>query len=271
MSIFIVIVVLLILTYIIYISLSHILLDKPFSPVGPETIPLSTQAQVLTSEELQRFWSNTSGSTLIFHINPVVNDRSARYGNEYANVVQIGSKLSFKILIAPDAGRELIMAPAKLTIITGPPTTPTTEILDIPNFPLQRWTTVALVKDGRRFNVYLNGKLTASYTCMKMPQYDPTTSLTVGDSRLGGTIRLMSISPNPLHPNEIRDLVSDSIDTSGTPYSPITVWSVLSYFIPDFSKLPSISTIWQQIVCPGGNCNHPVSAGPMQEWSVNYA
>ena len=271
MSIFIVIVTLLILTYIIYISLSHILLDKPLSPVGPHTVSLSTVSQVITSNELKSLWLNTSGSTIIFHINPTINDRTAQSGNEYANVLQIGSKLTFKILVAPDAGRELIMAPAQLVIITGKSDSSRSEILDIPNFPLQRWTAVAIVKDGRRFNVYLNGKLAASYTCKAMPQYDPTFPLMVGDPRLGGTIRLMSMSPNPLHPNEIRDLVNDSIDTSGVPYTPVTFWSLLSYFLPDFSNLPSITTLWKQLWCPGGNCSGAITAGPLQEWAINYA
>ena len=212
MSIFLVVIVLIILSYIIYLSLSHVLLDKPFSPVGPESIPLSSVTQVITSNELNALWSNVSGSTLFFHINPKIKDRTAQSGNEYANVIQIGSKLSFKILVAPDAGRGLVMAPAQLQILTGQPSNTKTEVVDIPNFPLQRWTSVAIVKNGRRFNIYLNGNLSVSYTCLKMPQYDTTQPLLVGDPRLGGTITLMSISPNPLQSNEIRDLVSGSAD-----------------------------------------------------------
>lgn len=268
MSIFIVVIVLLILSYIIYLSLSHVLLDKPFTPVGPDTISLSNVTQVLTNNELQALWSNVSGSTLVFYINPTIKDRTAQSGNEYANVIQIGSKLSFRILVAPDAGRELVMAPAQLEIITGTTQAPSTEKVDIPNFPLQRWTGVVIVKDGRRFNVYLNGTLAVSYTCLKMPQFDVTQPLIVGDPRLAGSIRLMSISPNPLQSNEIRDLVGYSVDTSGEPYKPVTFTSVFSNLTPDLSPLYSILN---QTWCPGGNCSIPVAAGPMQQWSVPYA
>lgn len=268
MNIFIVVFVLLILSYIIYIVLSRVLLDKPFSKIGVETIPLSSVTQVITSNELYPLWSNVSGSTLLFYINPVINDRTAQSGNEYANIVQIGSKLTFRLLVAPDAGRGILMAPAQLRITTGPAQNPTTETVDISNFPLQRWTAVAIVKDGRRFNVYLNGTLTVSYTCLKMPQYDKTQPLVVGDSRLGGTISMMSISPNPLNSSEIRDLVSGSVDTSGAPYTPITFSLIISKLTPDFSSFSSILTpLW----CPGGNCNIPVSAGPMKMWSAPYA
>lgn len=268
MSIFIVVIVLLILSYIIYLSLSTVLLSKPFSSIGPDTISLSSPTQLMTGNELKPLWSNVSGSTLICHINPTINDRTAQSGNEYADVIQIGSKLTFQILIAPDAGRGLIMAPAQLRIITGTPQASRTETVDIPNFPLQRWTAMAIVKDGRRFNIYLNGALAVSYTCKAMPQYDTSSPLNVGDPRLGGTISLISISPNPLQSNEIRDLVSGSVDTSGAPYQPTTFWSVMSNFMPDLSPF---YTMWDQSWCPGGNCNIPAAAGPMQKWSVPYA
>jgi len=268
MGIFIVVAVLIILSYIIYISLSHVLLDKAFFPIGPDTIPLSTVKQVITSEELNKLWSNVSGSTLIFHINPRINDRTAQSGNEYANVIKIGSKLFFQVLIAPDAGRGELKAPAQLTILTGSPLNTLTEKVDIPNFPLQRWTSVAIVKDGRRFNIYLNGRLSVSYTCKKMPQYDTTQPLIVGDSRLGGSITSMSITPNPLQSNEIRDLVSGAVDTSGAPYGPVTFWTICSNFIPDLSPF---NNLWKYLWCPGGNCNMPVSTGPMKTWSSSYA
>ncbi len=252
----------------IYLSLSHVLLDKSFTSVGPETISLSKVTQVITNNELQSLWSNVPGSTILFHINPTIKDRTAQSGNEYADVIKIGSKLTFRILVAPDAGRGLVMAPAQLKIITGPRLTPTTETVDIPNFPLQRWTAVAIVKDGRRFNVYLNGTIAVSYTCIAMPQYDITQPLIVGDLRLGGTISLMSISPNPLQPNEIRDLFSSSVDTSGEPYKPLKLSVAFSNLLPDLSPLYNI---FEQSWCPGGNCSSPVAAGPMQQWTVPYA
>lgn len=267
MNIFIVVIVLLILSYIIYLSMAQIILDKQLTRIGPDTMPLSSPTQVITSDELKKMWTSNDGSTLVFFINPMINDRTSQNGNEYAKVVQIGSKLNFKILVAPDAGRGLLLAPAQLEIYTKPAGTSTgrAEIVDIPNFPLQRWTTVVIVKHGRRFNVYLNGALSVSYTCLAMPEFDITAPLLIGDSRLGGTISLMSISPNALHPNEIRNIVSTAVDTSGIPYSPITINSLLSNFIPSLPSLP------QGFWCPGGNCNTPSMPGSLKQWSSLYA
>jgi hypothetical protein len=253
-------------SYLIYIFFTLFLSPVQFQNIGPDDISLSTETQVITSESLKTLWSSKAGSTLIFYINPVINDRTGQSGNEYANVVKIGSKQTFKILVAPDAGRDMSLSPAIFEIYTKGNTEP--ERIEISKFPMQKWTCVVIVKKGRKFNIYLDGKLTLSHTCTAMPDFDTTVPLTVGDSRLSGTISLMSITPRALNTPEVQDLVSQSVDTSGKPYKPIKLYSLFSYFIPE---LPSLDLILANLWCPAGNCNTPKKAGPMEEWSSPYA
>ena len=257
------IIVIFIISYLIYLLISYILLPKQFQRIGDDEYSLANVKQVITSEELKNAWASNSGSTLVFYINPSINDRTGVSGNEYANVVQIGSKQTFKILVAPDAGRGITMAPALLEIYVRGESKP--EIVEINNFPLQRWTAVVIVKRGRRFNIYLNGILSVSHTCTAMPDFDETQPLKVGDTRMGGVISLMSISPSPLETNEVRELISDSIDTSGKPYMPITFWSIFSFIIPSMPSLPS--GFW----CPGGNCSPTKRVSPLEQWYSPYA
>jgi len=254
------VVVMFVVIYLIYMLIAYLVLPKQLQPIGQTEISLSKVSQVITSEELKGPWTSRSGSTLIFYINPVVMDRTAQSGNEYSNVVQIGSKQNFQILVAPDAGRGLTLAPAMLQIYVKNYTTP--ETVEIPNFPLNRWTAVAIVKLGRRFDIYLNGSLSVSYTCTAMPDFDETQPLKVGYARLGGTISNMSLTSYALMANEIRDVVRGVTDTSGKPYAPITALSIFSPFIPSLSF-----DFW----CPGGNCATPKKPGPLEQWSSLYA
>ena len=248
-------------SYAVYLLVAYFLSPKQFNRIGPDSIPLSTVTQVITSEQLYSNWITNSGSTLVFYINPSIKERTAISGNEYATVVKIGSKQNFKILVAPDAGRGLTLAPAIFEVYVKGYTNP--ELIEITNFPLQRWTAVVIVKKGRRFNIYLNGKLSVSHTCTAMPDFDETQPLRVGNSRLTGEISLMSIASYPLEINEVRDLIRESVDVSGKPNTPITFSSILTPIMPSnpFGSL-----------CPGGNCiATPKKPSVFEEWYSPYA
>jgi hypothetical protein len=260
MQIVYILIVLFLFSYIIYIYFSIYLTPTQYIQVGPDTIPLNKVSQAAPSEILNSVWSSKSGATLIFYINPIINDRTAQSGNEYATIVNIGAKQKLKVLVAPDAGRGLSLAPAIFEIYTKNNNKP--EVMEIPDFPMQRWTAVVIVKKGRRFNIYMNGKLAVSHTCTAMPDFDETTGLSVGDQRLGGTMMLINLAPIALETNHIRDLMSETIDTSGKPYMPLDLSSLFSFPLP---SLPS--DFW----CPGGNCNTPKMAGPLEEWVSPYA
>lgn len=249
-------------SYLIYLLLAYIMLPKPFERIGIEDeISISKEIQVITSEELKGPWTSNSGSSLIFYTNPSIVDRTAQSGNEYAKLIQIGSKQTFQLLVAPDAGRGINMAPARLEIYVKGYSNP--EYAEIPNFPLQRWTAVVIVKIGRRFNIYLNGTLAVSHMCTAMPDFDDTQPLRVGDPRLGGKISLLSLAPYAMKTNEVRELIKGAVDNSGKPYMPFTLMSVFKPFMP---SLPNVGP-W----CPGGNCTNPKRAGPMEQWSAPYA
>jgi hypothetical protein len=267
-----VIVVISTFSYLTYISLSYIFIPNQVKRVGPNELPLDIRTQVATSELLHALWSSKEGSSLIFYINPRVTDRTGYLhlttsneqtiitGNEYANVVQICGKQNLKLLIAPDAGRGMTLAPARFEIFIKGSDKP--EYIDIPEFPMQRWSSVIIIKRGRKFNIFLNGKLIISHTCTAMPDFDRTAPLLVGDPRLTGKIALISLSPSALNANEVRDLLTNTVDTSGKPYMPVDLNSLYASLIP---SLPE--NFW----CPGGNCTTPKKPNPMEQWSSPYA
>lgn len=271
-----------VIIYVIYYVIQYVLLPVGPGRIGPEQLSLSSVTTVISSAELNKSWNTTSGSTLVFYINPLINDRTVQSGNEYATALQIGSH-KFKLLVAPDAGRGYSMAPAQLELVLSgssgsgsgscPPSgspgsssgsSQPRETIDILNIPLQRWTAVAIVKQGRRIYIYVNGRLSISHTCASMPVADSTAALKIGDPRLGGSIALMSLAAYPMRPDEIRSLVQNTVDTSGKPYLSSGIWEYLP--IPNIFHWPNMN-----FMCPGGNCSSTVNQiGPLEQWSVTY-
>lgn len=263
MNIFVVILAVIGISYLIYILMDYWLLPSRVMQIGPNSMSLSKEFQVITNQQLKTAWTSRSGSTLVFFINPTIADRSGRVDNEYANVVKISSKQYFQILASPDAGRGLYLAPATFTVYQKNPSIPQIdekEVIEIPNFPLQRWTCIAIVKQGRKFIIYLNGRATVSHMCDKMPDFD-SLPLTIGDSRLGGDISFMSLAPYAMSPNEVLTTYKSNVDTSGKPLQPITLSGLFGNFVP---YLPS--GWW----CPGGNCSTPASLSPLEQWKSPY-
>lgn len=239
-------------------------LDATPNRVGPEKIDLSSVVSAIPSAEFQKAWNNTNGATLQFFIYPTISDRTSRTGgNEYATIFTAGTgeaaPLSLKILVTPDAGRGYSLAPAQLIVseVNGTP-----EKIDLPEIPLQRWTSIIIVREGRKFNIYFNGTLTTSHMCTATPSDTGSNDLSVGDTKLTGTIALMTIASHPLDANDVRSYVKTAADTTGAPY----LSSGMSLPVPTLSDIEKIFT------CPFGNCSSAVSkAGPLQQWSSPYA
>lgn len=249
-----------IITYCVYYGVSLYTSSVTVNRIGSEEMSLSKITSLGSNVDLNSGWTNSSGSTLIFFILPTIKDRTSVVGNEYATALNIGSKQAFKILIAPDAGRSQMLAPAMLEVYVNGSSDP--EQIDIASVQLQRWNCIMIVKQGRKFNIYVNGQLSVSHTCTAMPAYDDTQPMRIGDPRLGGTIALISLAPYAMQMNDVQNYIRDASDTDNKPY--------LSSELP---SLPSISLTGLKdfIICPGGNCSSVKPAGPMYEWTSNYA
>ena len=250
------------LTYSVFYGVRYMTVPKPPKELGDEEMRLSVSKQVGSTEDLKGSWNNTPGATLLFYINPVILNRTATVGNEYATLVDIGRKQRLKFLIAPDAGRSLMMAPAILEIYVTGDTYP--EVVDIPGLYLQRWSCVAIVKRGRKFNIYINGRLTATHTCLSMPEYDNDKPIYVGDSTgyMGGKIAQINLLPYAMTMDDVRNYVSENTATDGKPYLQAD-----APMLPDFS-LEGISDI---ITCPGGGCDNKKTVGALDQWNSEYA
>jgi hypothetical protein len=252
----------LILSIAVYFALSAIFAVPKPTLVGQEEYKLNTTQVVMNSELLRRQWQGTentaSGATLLFFIWPNLRDRTSQTGNEYATAVNIANSVKFKILTAPDAARGSSMAPAVLEVLAqNNLTTPVK--LEIPNIALQRWSAVAVVKQGRRFKVFVNGKLVAANMLDSMPAYDGAQGLSIGDPRLSGKIAFLSIVDYPMATDGVTDYIRGLSDSTFKPY----LASESSVAIPSLSGI--------SISCPGGLCGGSAPlANPLEQWNSPY-
>ena len=128
------------------------------------------------------------------------------------------------------------------------------ETVALPAIPLQRWTVVTIVKEGRRFDVYYGDVLASSTLLHRLP-IPPTYGANwyAGSPNWNGKIGLFVGTNKAQSYQDISKDVEKIVNTRGVPY-----------FLDqlDFSLTTSMSS------CPFGNCNPLPAVKPLNPFVV---
>lgn len=142
-----------------------------------------------------------------------------------------------------------------LAIKTASRTSSHIETISLPAIPLQKWTVVTLVQEGRRIDVFYGANSVASkylkYT--PIPAYASDSWMAGGMSGWVGQIGLFSTTLRPASSADVANDVAQLVDTTGLPYLQNEM---------DFSfdlQLPS---------CLFGTCTSLPSIRPPNQFSV---
>jgi hypothetical protein len=93
------------------------------------------------------------------------------------------------------------------------------ESIDLPAIPLQKWTIVTIVKEGRRFDVYYGSKSVASKLCDKMPlPPGGGANWMVGNSGWKGKIGLFAGIKKVQTSADVLSDVENLVNTRGIPF-----------------------------------------------------
>lgn len=93
------------------------------------------------------------------------------------------------------------------------------ESIPLPAIPLQKWTVVTIVKEGRRFDVYYGAKLQTSKLSDFMPVTpDNTLQWFAGNSRWKGKIGLFMGFNKAFFAPDVKADLENLLDTRGIPY-----------------------------------------------------
>ena len=132
------------------------------------------------------------------------------------------------------------------------------ETIPLPNIPFQKWTFIALAREGRRFDVYYNGSIVASKRTQNVIDTKAAFSaITAGDPNLIGKIAFVESFPQKLSQPEIMANYKAKSDTTGQP--------IISAPVNIFDYMPN---------CKDGGCitgpkMRPTS--PLLDWDTQYA
>jgi hypothetical protein len=133
----------------------------------------------------------------------------------------------------------------------------TAQTIPIRPVPLQRWTQVALVVEGRSLDMYVNGQLVKSDQLTNLPTGGPG-SITVAPGQSMGQLAYVQMWGRRLSGAELAANYADTSDSQGRPL-----------IGPDlFGPFKSIPNLF----CPSGDCSGTKpSAQPSQTWEFPYA
>lgn len=127
------------------------------------------------------------------------------------------------------------------------------ESVPLPAIPLQRWTVVTIVKEGRRFDVYYGEKLVASKLCNNIPIPPSTGSdWKAGVNGWSGKIALFNGFAKAQSQDDINKDVSALVNTRGVPF-------YLDQMKLDFKF---------NVPCLFGNCNGLPAVKPLNPFAV---
>jgi hypothetical protein len=145
--------------------------------------------------------------------------------------------------------------PAMLKIRTGKDASQHyMESIPLPAIPLQKWTAITIVKEGRRFDVYYGAKLEVSKMTENVPiEPDSTLQWVAGNTRWKGQIGLFKGFSSMRTTEDVRKDMDELLNTRGIPYYTESI---------QFPSMPA----WPK--CLFGNCAALPDVKPRNPFSV---
>jgi len=223
---------------------------KPLDLV-PTIIPLNKKTDLYSSNLATTSFLAGSGGTIAGMLQVVMGDRTVALGStNYTTLIGIVGTVELQLV--PANASSPTKSTARLKIGQ--------EIIDLPPFPLQKWVFLAILREGRRFDVMYNNQVVASHRLDNYPTATANSLQVGGPAFLGNAIHI-SVLNRRLSPAELADMRALFSDTTGAPPTPVP--------FPFPFSLPSLQTF----CLPGLPCN-PVEAPPpnaMKRWSSIYS
>jgi len=251
-SIIIILFALYIIFYVIYPSVGN-------TDILPKITPLNAKKDILTPDIVKTKLLSSSGSTIMGFFYLYDGDKTTRYINSFTPIIQIDNNWHLEITPAPRSNGGSTVT-ARLRIHTSDSGVLREEYIELPPIPKQKWIFIAILRDGRRFDVIYNNEIVASHVLEFYPVVI-SSPLSIGDKSLNGSVIHVMVNNVRLSPTDIERERLTHIDTNGT---------VLESDAIDMS-LPGLNLIAE---CPPGLPCKPVTRPPknnLLQWKTPYA
>ncbi len=176
----------------------------------------------------------------------------------YRDLLKIGNAIRLELLETQNPQRPG-MARAQLSVKTQQLQTSAVQWMEtypLPEFPLQKWIMLTIVRKGNVYSVYYNDQMVGSFKTEYVPYVDET-KVTLGDNGvIKGTAVYLSVYSSALSSKDIVNKYVSYTDTNGKP------------------KLPIFPAIKPIDLCVSGNCFEGPAvkpANPFVQWTQEYS
>lgn len=217
--------------------------------------PLNVKKDILYSDITQSTILATSGSTVMGFFKLNNGDRTVKYSNSFMPLMYIDNNWYLEVSPAP-----INNVAARLRVQTNNGGAFKEELIDLPNIPKQKWLFIAILRDGRRFDVIYNNKIVASQRLINYPVVI-SSSLSIGNKGFDGSAIHIIINGKRLSPTDVERERVKYVDTNDM----IMEDNQIDISLPGFKLFAQ---------CPSGLPCTPITEPPtnkLLEWSTPYA
>jgi len=246
-----------VLIVVIGIIITYIYKSKNTLDVLEKLTALNKKKDILMPDATQESVLGSNGATVMGFYKLSDGDRTATYHGSYIPLLQVENNWYLEISATPS---EKMKTSTRLRVKTNHGGTLKEEIIDLPSIPKQKWIFIAILRDGRRFDVIYDNKIVASERLQNYPVVI-SSPLSVGNKGIAGNVIHVLVSPSRMTPNDVERIRLNYVDTNGM---------VLEDNKIDIS-FPNISLFAQ---CPPGLPCDPITRPPKGgylEWNTPYA
>ncbi len=219
--------------------------------------PLDTKKDILMADVTQSKLLASSGSSVMGFFYLKEGDRTAKYANSFIPLIQVENNWALEISPSLSGRAETT---AQLRVATNDAGTIKQEVIELPQIPKQKWIFIAILRDGRRFDIIYDNKIVASQRLEYYP-VNISSSLSIGNKGLAGSVIHVMINESRLSPTQVETDRLAHVDTGGT---------VLEGNAIDMS-FPGLKLLAQ---CPPGLPCDPITRPPnsnLLQWQTPYA
>ena len=222
----------------------------------PKSGPMNKPTNVGGPTDARELFLAPAGGTLMSYIFCAVNSKTPSIGSkqEPIPIIRIGNVMRLELL----PGGVSMPPKTRLMVQTQGPTIREEEI-QVADFPQQTWVHLVIVREGRRFTIYYNGKVVTSQRTTYVPAIN-SSRVTIGHQNLQGQFVYPRLAGIPYRIEDIQKELSQSSDTRHKPYTSGDV-------------MDGLQRLFQG--CPNGvfcfSTSGKPASSPLQMWQTPYA
>ena len=226
------------------------------APLTPSSGPMNKPTNVGGPTDARELFLAPAGGTLMSYIFCAVNSKTPSIGSkqEPIPIIRIGNVMRLELL----PGGVSMPPKTRLMVQTQGPRIQEEEI-QVADFPQQTWVHLVIVREGRRFTVYYNGKVVTSQRTTYVPAIN-SSRVTIGHEGLQGRYVNPKLAGIPYRLEDIQLELSQTSDTRHQPYTSGDV-------------MDGLKRLFQG--CPNGvfcfSTSGQPKANPLQMWQTPYA